>query len=51
VTGRRTWYDLIGDYFTDDDLPGFHDLQYGWRSIRRGAASPSPACTAARGLT
>ncbi len=27
VTGRRTWYDLIAERFTDDDLPSFNDLQ------------------------
>jgi hypothetical protein len=26
-TGRRTWYDLIAERFTDDDLPSFDDLQ------------------------
>jgi hypothetical protein len=27
VTGRRTWYDLIAERFTDDELPAFNDLQ------------------------
>ncbi|MDO8834638.1 MAG: TonB-dependent receptor, partial [Vicinamibacterales bacterium] len=27
VTGRRTYYDLIAERFTDNDLPSFSDLQ------------------------
>jgi len=26
-SARRTWYDLIGQFFTDSDLPSFNDLQ------------------------
>jgi hypothetical protein len=27
VTGRRTYYDLVAERFTDQDLPSFNDLQ------------------------
>jgi hypothetical protein len=27
VTGRRTYYDLVAERFTDNDLPSFNDLQ------------------------
>jgi hypothetical protein len=27
VTGRRTYYDVVAERFTDSDLPGFSDLQ------------------------
>ncbi|MBN2372038.1 MAG: TonB-dependent receptor plug domain-containing protein [Vicinamibacteria bacterium] len=27
LTGRRTWYDVIAERFTDDDLPSFDDFQ------------------------
>jgi outer membrane cobalamin receptor len=27
ITGRRTYYDLIAERFTDNDLPSFEDLQ------------------------
>jgi outer membrane cobalamin receptor len=27
VTGRRTYYDLVAERFTDSDLPSFNDLQ------------------------
>ncbi|MCM2255973.1 MAG: TonB-dependent receptor [Vicinamibacteria bacterium] len=27
VTGRRTYYDLVAERFTESDLPGFSDLQ------------------------
>jgi len=27
LTGRRTYYDLIGEWFTDSDLPSFNDIQ------------------------
>jgi hypothetical protein len=27
LTGRRTWYDIVAERFTDDKLPSFSDLQ------------------------
>ncbi len=27
LTGRRTYYDLVAERFTDQELPAFHDLQ------------------------
>ena len=36
VTARRTYYDLIAERLIDQDLPGFHDVQF------RGTLDPSP---------
>jgi hypothetical protein len=39
VTGRRTYYDLVAESFTDDDLPSFGDLQAALRMPLGGGRS------------